>query len=151
MVFFFSSRRRHTRCALVTGVQTCALPISPEHLAHPMMLVDRLSLGVAMVPHHERTAIEMEKFNAQVAPDHPPALRPLWTCYAFALGYEDMRPAGIEVDDTLLVTLAEEAWRRQPSLVPQMVPPEMFAARSESEVLAEFLNKPEALHGLGRA
>src|SRR3546814_5023870 len=26
--FLFSSRRRHTRCALVTGVQTCALPIS---------------------------------------------------------------------------------------------------------------------------
>src|SRR3546814_5609550 len=29
-VFFFSSRRRHTRCALVTGVQTCALPISAK-------------------------------------------------------------------------------------------------------------------------
>src|SRR3546814_10884363 len=29
MFFFFSSRRRHTRCALVTGVQTCALPIYP--------------------------------------------------------------------------------------------------------------------------
>src|SRR3546814_13762859 len=29
-MFFFSSRRRHTRCALVTGVQTCALPISLE-------------------------------------------------------------------------------------------------------------------------
>src|SRR3546814_19649112 len=28
--FFFSSRRRHTRCALVTGVQTCALPIFIE-------------------------------------------------------------------------------------------------------------------------
>src|SRR3546814_9638115 len=28
--FFFSSRRRHTRCALVTGVQTCALPIFAE-------------------------------------------------------------------------------------------------------------------------
>src|SRR3546814_14103702 len=28
-MFFCSSRRRHTRCALVTGVQTCALPISP--------------------------------------------------------------------------------------------------------------------------
>src|SRR3546814_14540246 len=27
-IFFFSIRRRHTRCALVTGVQTCALPIS---------------------------------------------------------------------------------------------------------------------------
>src|SRR3546814_6836548 len=30
-VFFFSSRRRHTRCAFVTGVQTCALPISGCH------------------------------------------------------------------------------------------------------------------------
>src|SRR3546814_2316202 len=28
ILLFFSSRRRHTRCALVTGVQTCALPIS---------------------------------------------------------------------------------------------------------------------------
>src|SRR3546814_19623732 len=27
LFFFVSSRRRHTRCALVTGVQTCALPI----------------------------------------------------------------------------------------------------------------------------
>src|SRR3546814_983460 len=27
LLLFFSSRRRHTRCALVTGVQTCALPI----------------------------------------------------------------------------------------------------------------------------
>src|SRR3546814_4318835 len=27
LCFFFSTRRRHTRCALVTGVQTCSLPI----------------------------------------------------------------------------------------------------------------------------
>src|SRR3546814_4486835 len=38
-VFCFSSRRRHTRCALVTGVQTCALPIcqplvSPRRAAY---------------------------------------------------------------------------------------------------------------------
>src|SRR3546814_1101373 len=31
--FFFSSRRRHTRCALVTGVQTCALPICDSLIA----------------------------------------------------------------------------------------------------------------------
>src|SRR3546814_4335569 len=33
---FFSSRRRHTRCALVTGVQTCALPIcgAATHMVH---------------------------------------------------------------------------------------------------------------------
>src|SRR3546814_18195971 len=38
-IFFFSSRRRHTRCALVTGVQTCALPIFPGR--HPPQRQDR--------------------------------------------------------------------------------------------------------------
>src|SRR3546814_16079322 len=33
--FFFSSRRRHTRCALVTGVQTCALPILTVEVETP--------------------------------------------------------------------------------------------------------------------
>src|SRR3546814_5618850 len=33
--FFFSSRRRHTRCALVTGVQTCDLPICREDARRP--------------------------------------------------------------------------------------------------------------------
>src|SRR3546814_17459940 len=33
-MFFFSSRRRHTRCALVTGVQTCALPIYISFSGH---------------------------------------------------------------------------------------------------------------------
>src|SRR3546814_6150905 len=37
LLFFFSSRRRHTRCALVTGVQTCALPISRPALAGLVM------------------------------------------------------------------------------------------------------------------
>src|SRR3546814_2204134 len=40
VVFFFSSRRRHTRCALVTGVQTCALPIS----AAPVTRLDGASI-----------------------------------------------------------------------------------------------------------
>src|SRR3546814_7051714 len=31
ILFVFASRRLHTRCALVTGVQTCALPIYPGH------------------------------------------------------------------------------------------------------------------------
>src|SRR3546814_9714852 len=31
LLFFFSSRRRHTICALVTGVQTCALPICGQY------------------------------------------------------------------------------------------------------------------------
>src|SRR3546814_772635 len=36
-VFLFASRRRHTRCALVTGVQTCALPIL-ERAGKPLVL-----------------------------------------------------------------------------------------------------------------
>src|SRR3546814_3873237 len=42
---FFSSRRRHTRCALVTGVQTCALPISPA-----LSSLDRLAARVGLQP-----------------------------------------------------------------------------------------------------
>src|SRR3546814_10682987 len=39
-LFFFSSRRRHTRCALVTGVQTCALPILLQPAPLPVDLID---------------------------------------------------------------------------------------------------------------
>src|SRR3546814_20822512 len=39
MVFFYSSRRRHTSCALVTGVQTCALPILARASAVVITLV----------------------------------------------------------------------------------------------------------------
>src|SRR3546814_8433195 len=41
---FFSSRRRHTRCALVTGVQTCALPISLEVLFLALTLTNDLAV-----------------------------------------------------------------------------------------------------------
>src|SRR3546814_4092814 len=37
-MFFFSSRRRHTRCALVTGVQTCALPISKASVLNSLVI-----------------------------------------------------------------------------------------------------------------
>src|SRR3546814_5857461 len=55
--FFFSSRRRHTRCALVTGVQTCALPISGPALTRtlvgvigvaPLLVVSAILLSVAL-------------------------------------------------------------------------------------------------------
>src|SRR3546814_19423892 len=44
MFFFFASRRRHTSCALLTGVQTCALPIS-QHLSSSFQLRDTLTQG----------------------------------------------------------------------------------------------------------
>src|SRR3546814_1008152 len=65
--FFFSSRRRHTRCALVTGVQTCALPIAGA-LDRPNSLVQMASgsdallhiAGVVNVP----TRADFEAGNA---------------------------------------------------------------------------------------
>src|SRR3546814_14417912 len=42
LTVFFSSRRRHTRCALVTGVQTCALPI---FLNAPDTYMDKIAVG----------------------------------------------------------------------------------------------------------
>src|SRR3546814_9032996 len=48
--FFFSSRRRHTRCALVTGVQTCALPISRGTVVPWVVQTDRLGQTQAVAP-----------------------------------------------------------------------------------------------------
>src|SRR3546814_11162916 len=50
---FFSSRRRHTRCALVTGVQTCALPISVGLQHHRLLhtVIDRNDTAVDMGLH----------------------------------------------------------------------------------------------------
>src|SRR3546814_3335443 len=54
MFFFFSSRRRHTRCALVTGVQTCALPILPAGVGWRLALAAVISLisliGARIIP-----------------------------------------------------------------------------------------------------
>src|SRR3546814_3945646 len=57
-LFFFSSRRRHTRCALVTGVQTCALPISRrERAARPALEVGQADVGGDLVePGADRAA-----------------------------------------------------------------------------------------------
>src|SRR3546814_3465702 len=45
--FFFSSGRRHTICALVPGVQTCALPICSNTRAYCIL---GLAMGVIGVP-----------------------------------------------------------------------------------------------------
>src|SRR3546814_10787637 len=56
--FFFSSRRRHTRCALVTGVQTCALPISLCAFFMLVELVERCQDAGASV-----LAVTMEAYG----------------------------------------------------------------------------------------
>src|SRR5881409_661356 len=44
-IFFFSSRRRHTRCETVTGVQTCALPISAGRKWNAIVVRPRIPNG----------------------------------------------------------------------------------------------------------
>src|SRR3546814_3313947 len=46
LCFFFSSRRRHTRCALVTGVQTCALPIFLAGLTEKLVSAENVAEAV---------------------------------------------------------------------------------------------------------
>src|SRR3546814_10289497 len=69
--FFFSSRRRHTRCALVTGVQTCALPIYRARRQAP-------SGAVMSVPEREEKAelaTEPGAAERAVAPPSPDGFR----------------------------------------------------------------------------
>src|SRR3546814_6088227 len=49
-VLFFSSRRRHTRCALVTGVQTCALPIFHGRIEHLQKMTGRNFFEIIKIP-----------------------------------------------------------------------------------------------------
>src|SRR3546814_14680664 len=64
--FFFSSRRRHTRCALVTGVQTCALPILP---ALRLALLSSLgALALAACGDSKTDLTEQQTAIAKVAP-----------------------------------------------------------------------------------
>src|SRR3546814_2687595 len=49
LFFFFSSRRRHTRCALVTGVQTCALPIFIKYLGAAYLMYLAIQMWFAPV------------------------------------------------------------------------------------------------------
>src|SRR3546814_17161039 len=68
MYFFFSSRRRHTICAVVTGVQTCALPIS---MRDP--IVRKASVEVAAWPAGQPPLTILLLSDTHVAgPDMPP-------------------------------------------------------------------------------
>src|SRR3546814_8565424 len=100
VLFFFSSRRRHTRCALVTGFQTCALPISlgskgyddlsrtavastyrPGRLnSAPGKAVVRLSAVPKEVRSHERQSAKIQTIPRFPAVPHPfrPNARKSW-------------------------------------------------------------------------
>src|SRR3546814_1994798 len=78
LFFFFSSRRRHTRGALVTGVQTCALPISSPNPARASneILAFLIRQGhdvIAVNPGHAGKTIHGAPVVATLADVEPPA------------------------------------------------------------------------------
>src|SRR3546814_2427635 len=58
-LFFFSSRRRHTRCALVTGVQTCALPICQQVVGGVLRLAGCLKNGALVVAERGQPVLDI--------------------------------------------------------------------------------------------
>src|SRR3546814_18053456 len=65
MCFFFSSRRRHTRCALVTGVQTCALPICNPFGDRPFIRGLDSSAGITVDGIRDTGSQSRETFNLE--------------------------------------------------------------------------------------
>src|SRR3546814_19734163 len=99
--FFFSSRRRHTSCALVTGVQTCALPI--YDLVIDVGIVARIDDGgeviaqqpVEHIEHDDGTSVaDMRRVIDRRAADIHGDARG-----AFALGH-DLFSMGLRVVET---------------------------------------------------
>src|SRR3546814_5437569 len=73
ILFFFSSRRRHTRCALVTGVQTCALPICR----------DRNAIVLLEMRSHEWAPDTIKALQSRMAPCEVIAIN--WNDYEWAI------------------------------------------------------------------
>src|SRR3546814_19062060 len=72
MSFFFSSRRRHTRCALVTGVQTCALPIYADQNSGVRVVGDsKFKFEIWNAGDSGRTLIKLPEVVANRASEAP--------------------------------------------------------------------------------
>src|SRR3546814_5636966 len=78
MIFFFSSRRRHTRCALVTGVQTCALPISGSFLARQIQAGVFQELDQSKLPNLKNMWDDIAKRTAKYDPGNAYSVNYMW-------------------------------------------------------------------------
>src|SRR3546814_7782215 len=68
VVFFFSSRRRQTSCELVTGVQTCALPILPVPQTVETVVISGLDDAAAVAAMAAAMALSVEVSGAAHLP-----------------------------------------------------------------------------------
>src|SRR3546814_1322412 len=89
MFFFFSSRRRHTRCALVTGVQTCALPIL-------LMTMRALTEGARALVYYAAGLVDRAHLGDKAAGARLDLLTPLAKAYGTDIGVE-VTSLGVQV------------------------------------------------------
>src|SRR3546814_5654813 len=80
-VFFFSSRRRHTRCALVTGVQTCALPIYSTAGSARSARQLQEHLGGALRLHGDEREVRCRSEERRVGKECVSTCRSRWSPY----------------------------------------------------------------------
>src|SRR3546814_3499575 len=120
--FFFSSRRRHTRCALVTGVQTCALPISDETLNPDSLDIVDLARRTADWP-AEMTRSAGHCVSLAVQP--PDRL---------ARVLDEVAAAGVSIITNPLTNLYLQGWQH-PVDTPRAIPP-LRAIRAAGIALA---------------
>src|SRR3546814_17109772 len=118
LLFFFSSRRRHTSCALVTGVQTCALPISSDNCRaggarqRPIswgmdkhrhrLRRDDPQTGMTTVPEPRRLSVILSPEEVARLPDAAPGLNAqaaLSGSYGAALRASEVVPLQVSVID----------------------------------------------------
>src|SRR3546814_3011555 len=70
--FFVESRSRHTRCALVTGVQTCARPICAEQFGTLARLFPgRIDLGLGRAPGTDQITVRALRRSLSGAENFP--------------------------------------------------------------------------------
>src|SRR3546814_2808819 len=76
-IFFLSRERRHRRCALVTGVQTCALPICLMAADILVYKATHVPVGEDQKQHLELTRDVAQKFNSDYGVECFPIVGPL--------------------------------------------------------------------------
>src|SRR3546814_19659851 len=125
MLVFFSSRRRHTRCALGTGVQTCALPVYPTlgdvgpdtgvgaatSIADRSQLPPVANLSALDFPAIERTTL---KNGIEVVFAHRDAVPTVQVAVSFDAGYA-ADPHGALGTQSLMLSLqiGRASWRER--------------------------------------
>src|SRR3546814_16584698 len=114
-MLFFSSRRRHTRCALVTGVQTCALPIywSPKSPFVRKVAIVIAECGLDARIRRQRTVVERLNPDTAYMKRHPLGTIPMLALEDGALLHDSAVICEyLTILQTAPVLLTPEGWAR---------------------------------------